>query len=762
MRRAAFRIVQLLLVLGSAPDLSARDFPRRPQPDNWCGTSAQNTLEVASFHRWNEGMEQPALSSRKVAAQARIEPVLRNGMFFHEAVTRTAPFMNSFDLENTSVRFTRVDAQRFTMARGPLEYETDRGTLLRAFDDTGTTQDYQIRAFEFPFFDQSRRSVTISQNNAIFFGPPASVAFDQWTVLEALFQREPVIAPLLLTPDGSGRSLSVFVRETEDRVTFTFQTPVDFRFHYDIQATLFRSGDIRFSYKTTGDQKWGALLVTSGREPWRREELLLTSAAGPSGNVHSAFPEPNHPQIDLIGYTVSRVSNSNVLRFRIRLAAPLDRTRIKPDDPMQYFIDLSDGSPDGNGNLWGVEIFPEGHGYYVPGRGYVRNSPAVTVEGDTITIDVLQDYFQLENHQMEMLVYTSILSIEEIADTVAAKVTFAPASYRAQIDVSSESSSTQLSRPIVEAFTLPTLDPMGVWKELEWTFDLEEEAVAGLAIYQSFFTDLIFYSGAYSTIGNSGANGISYRPRYGSEYDREPALLHMNKLDFDWNETPEGSASVSLHEFGHHWLYQLKIREGSEDTFSLNPVSDHPAQFVHTPAAFPVYSASDYSTMGGSRFAVNANGTFTSAPAGAAGYSWTDLYLMGLATPAEVAPWFYIRDSNPRLGDAYDPPPQTTVSGTKVDVSIQQVIDALGPRVPAMEQAPRKFKVYFILLTEPGRAPTDAEVAALDAHRRLFEETFKKATGGRGEVVTQFGTITPAPPQPPQPPPARRRGARRE
>jgi len=759
MRRAALWIVLLLFASGFALDLPARSFPRRPRTDHWCGTTPENNLELASFHRWNSAMES-AVRSKAAANQSRIEPVLRSGMFFHESVTRTTPFMNSFDLENSSVRFSRVDAQRFAISRGPLEYEADRGTLLRTFEGSASTQAYEIRNFDFPFYDQAHRSLTISRNNAIFFGTPATVFFDQWTSLEALLQHDAVIAPMLLTPDGSGPSTSVFVREADDRVVFTFQTPGDFRFHYDIQATLFRSGDIRFSYKTIGDQKWGAVVVTSGREPFRREEVLLATGSGPSGDVDPRFPEANHPQLDLVGYTVSRVGNSNVLRFRIRLAQPLDRSKIDPDDPMQYFIDLGDGSPDRLGQIWGLEIFPEDHGYYVPGRGYIRNSPAVSIEGDTITLDVLQDYFNLATDEIEMLVYTSILSIESIGDEIAAMVTFAPAPFRAQIDFSSQASSatatTPMSRPIVEAFTVPTLDPAGVWGELEWTFDLDEEKVDGVAIYQSFFTDIIFYAGAYSTVGNSGADGISDRVRYGSDYDREPALLHMNQLDFGWNDSSQGSSSVSLHEFGHHWLYQLTIREGNANTHSLNPISDHPAQYVHTPAAFPVYSASDYSTMGGSRFTINSSGTFTSAPDGAYGYSWTDLYLMGLATPAEAVPWFYIRDSDPRLGDAYEPPPLTTVSGTKVDVSVQQVIDALGPRLPAMEQAPKKFTVYFVLLTEPGRSATDAEVAALDAHRRLFEETFKIATGGRGEVVTQFGAITPPPP-----PPTRRRGVRR-
>lgn len=69
---------------------------------------------------------------------------------------------------------------------------------------------------------------------------------------------------------------------------------------------------------------------------------------------------------------------------------------------------------------------------------------------------------------------------------------------------------------------------------------------------------------------------------------------------------------------------------------------------------------------------------------------------------------------------------------------VQQVIDALGARNPSPHQAPRLFTVYFVLVTEPGAEVSAAQIAKMDKHRRMFEESFRMATGGRAEVRTYF------------------------
>ena len=169
---------------------------------------------------------------------------------------------------------------------------------------------------------------------------------------------------------------------------------------------------------------------------------------------------------------------------------------------------------------------------------------------------------------------------------------------------------------------------------------------------------------------------------------------------------------------------------------TLNPAPAHPPQFASTPAAFPVVNAYDASTMGGGYFTQNGN-TFTSSPQSRYGYSWFDLYLMGLAAAEEVPPMYVIDNSNPPLGSAYTPPSNITVTGTRHDVTIQQVIEAMGPRRPSTASSQREFKVVFVMVASPSRG-VDGDLARVDAVRRAFIDHFEKATGHRAAVETLF------------------------
>src|SRR5207244_1167251 len=126
------------------------------------------------------------------------------------------------------------------------------------------------------------------------------------------------------------------------------------------------------------------------------------------------------------------------------------------------------------------------------------------------------------------------------------------------------------------------------------------------------------------------------------------------------------------------------LDENGIRTNVLNPKTAHPAQYVDTRAAFSVYTQSDASVMGGATFTDNQNGTFSTPPAAFAwSYSWLDLYLMGLAAPEEVPPFFYLTNSSPILGLEYNPPANQNYSATRKDVTLTNVVNAMGARKPA-------------------------------------------------------------------------------
>ena len=97
------------------------------------------------------------------------------------------------------------------------------------------------------------------------------------------------------------------------------------------------------------------------------------------------------------------------------------------------------------------------------------------------------------------------------------------------------------------------------------------------------------------------------------------------------------------HELGHRWAADARALVNGE-TITLGPV--HWATGVHLPAAFPYSNPVEADAMGGSTWKDNGDGTYTQLDrdyySPAKGYSWLALYLMGLAKPDEVPPFFIL------------------------------------------------------------------------------------------------------------------------
>ena len=118
------------------------------------------------------------------------------------------------------------------------------------------------------------------------------------------------------------------------------------------------------------------------------------------------------------------------------------------------------------------------------------------------------------------------------------------------------------------------------------------------------------------------------------------------------------------------------------------------------PVVYPVwpgYSSGPYpedSLMGGEVWKDNGDGTFTHEDARVwpSGLSALDLYVMGMIPPTEVPETFLLTDvqETDRWG---------TVRATKVPVRIEDIVAAMGPRVPAADAAQREFSLGSICCT---------------------------------------------------------------
>lgn len=77
-----------------------------------------------------------------------------------------------------------------------------------------------------------------------------------------------------------------------------------------------------------------------------------------------------------------------------------------------------------------------------------------------------------------------------------------------------------------------------------------------------------------------------------------------------------------------------------------------------------------------------------------------------------------------------------TVHGERVDVSIDDIRAADGPRRPAPAASPRSFRTAFLLVSLVGQDASPDSIAKLDRYRRRWISYFRETTDNRGEVKT--------------------------
>jgi hypothetical protein len=187
--------------------------------------------------------------------------------------------------------------------------------------------------------------------------------------------------------------------------------------------------------------------------------------------------------------------------------------------------------------------------------------------------------------------------------------------------------------------------------------------------------------------------------------------------------------SLIAHEAGHRFLSFVNFMDpnGTQTDLLLGRQRAHWSYFFD----------SDSSVLEGNDIQDNGDGTFTTVGA-TERYSSLDQYLMGLIPPGEVPDSFYVvgadsladRESNPSVDD--------TFSGTRVDVSIDQIIASEGPRDPDWTTAPKTFKTAFLVLGKRDQPVSSASAAKIKKYRKRWQGFFRQATDGNGRVKTKL------------------------
>lgn len=185
------------------------------------------------------------------------------------------------------------------------------------------------------------------------------------------------------------------------------------------------------------------------------------------------------------------------------------------------------------------------------------------------------------------------------------------------------------------------------------------------------------------------------------------------------------------HEVGHRWLARaLILHSGVASDVLLGRQKSHWSFFVDSDASF----------LEGNEIVQESEKVFRTTET-VSRYSPLDLYLMGLAPASEVVPFFVVTGASASLfGEPLDsessPRTNVRITGTRTDVTMDEVLRGNGPRRPEVSQAPTTFRHAWILLTKRDESPTGDEIAQLQAARNAFMPFFNEQTLGRAQVVT--------------------------
>jgi hypothetical protein len=186
--------------------------------------------------------------------------------------------------------------------------------------------------------------------------------------------------------------------------------------------------------------------------------------------------------------------------------------------------------------------------------------------------------------------------------------------------------------------------------------------------------------------------------------------------------------ALVAHETGHRWGATLRFRdrEGVASEAWLGRQRAH----------WSFYCDSDASVLEGNDIEDQGGGGFRTVGA-VRRYGPFDLYAMGLLPEAEVPATFFVegpsgggqdRESAPRTGVSF--------TGTRREVSIGDVVAAMGRRNPPASRSPRVHRQAWVYVVSRGRIADEAALAKLETIRRAFEGFFLEATGGRMAVET--------------------------
>ena len=235
-----------------------------------------------------------------------------------------------------------------------------------------------------------------------------------------------------------------------------------------------------------------------------------------------------------------------------------------------------------------------------------------------------------------------------------------------------------------------------------------------------------------------GSNQMQERPPQdapvGTDHDITFYQQQLAEISQDGRIPPYmyGISQIA-HEMGHRWAAFVSAKVGGE-TIPLGPT--HWARGLQARVPFPYQRPTEASIMGGGVWHDNFDQTYTQLDddyyVPATGWSYLDLYLMGLISPAEVPDFFILRSLVPAGKDANGRP---IFQADRTRVTIEDVIAAEGLRSPGVDKSQRHFNTGMVIVVQHGAKPSSELIERANGIRKQWIDYFSITTGRRASMT---------------------------
>lgn len=691
---------------------------------------------------------------------------------------------NLFDLAHHTLRFT-PDGSRYRVENLPLQWDPEFGSQM-------TDSHATLRNFSFPFSGKPWNSFSVGMTGSITFGEPAAgsnrgvgggsnrgggLSVSRFAELQqaapALINTVPAIS-VFFKPRMSGVR---YLKELEDRavITWSLTEPVggiqDWTWKPTVnrfQAVLRKDGTIDLSYDQVSAQD--AIVGIYPMVTGDAEKNIATISVKKSGAAA--------PYLDIKSIKLTAV-NGLFLKVAIETRGPV----LPASDPrmagVTYRLCLDPQKPTGDctqnahaDTIWTIwDLRWRGRNgdraprYIAYGLGAL---PGVKIDGNTISMQgTLPEGYNTGDRVFVYAATQTPGTPPAIADRIPPHSVKLVGLYSPGVHFSSVSKQDGPFQVVYEAFhymkppraadlTCTVIQALGDKFDMlayysDFRIDNPEAgtssggpaggAVTGIGANQENLAH-------YCTKGRFqwqfiqpvyvGANQMQEYPPEGIK-DTDPhnvaTYTHQLAERTSNGKIPPYDYAMSQigHEMGHRWSAFVSAKLNGE-IIQLGPT--HWARGLQARVPFPYQRPTEASAMGGGVWQDNFDGTYTQLDDNyyvpATGYSYLDLYLMGLISPAEVPNFFILRNLVPVGRDSNGHP---IFKADRMKVTIQDVIALEGPRLPDVDRSQKNFNTGMVVVVEHGKTPSPELIERTNGIRETWIDYWSTTTGHRSTMT---------------------------